>query len=173
MWALDAAATLAVVRAVRTVVRKPIGAKLSPNAQDIVAIAHSALEGGADWLVLTNTISGAAIDVTTRRPHLSRTTGGYSGPPLKPIALRCVLEVRAAFPSVPIIGSGGVRSADDVVEYLLAGASAVAIGTAHFERPRVGRAILRQLRRYCRRQRVERVSDLVGAMKPWRAREQS
>lgn len=167
IWALDADATGAVVQAVRAAVGKPIGAKLSPGAQDIVGIARAALEGGADWLVLTNTISGAAIDIETKRPFLNRTTGGFSGPPLKPVALRCVLEVRTAFPSAPIVGCGGVRSGADVVEYLLAGASAVAIGTAHFERPRVGRTVLRQLEQYCRRHRVDQVSELIGAMKPW------
>ncbi len=167
IWALDADATGSVVRAVRAAVDKPIGAKLSPNAQDIVAVAGAALSAGADWLVLTNTITGAAIDIETRRPLLTMTKGGYSGPPLKPIALRCVLEVRAAFPTVPIIGCGGVRSGSDVVEYLLAGASGVAIGTAHFERPRVGRTVLRQLRAYCNRHGVDRVEELIGAMKPW------
>ena len=167
IWALDPDATATVVRAVRSAVDKPIGAKLSPNAQDIVAIARAALQGGSDWLVLTNTIAGAAIDIETRRPRLAPISGGYSGPPLKPIALRCVLEVRSAFPSAPIIGCGGVRSGTDAVEYLLAGASAVAIGTAHFERPRVGRTILRQLRAYCRRNGVDRVSDLTGTMRSW------
>jgi dihydroorotate dehydrogenase (NAD+) catalytic subunit len=167
IWALDADATGAVIRAVRAVTDKPIGAKLSPNAQNIVAIAQSALENGADWLVMTNTILGAAIDIETRRPRLNRTTGGYSGPPLKPIALRCILEVRTAFPAAPIVGCGGVRNGADVVEYLLAGASAVAIGTAHFERPRVGQTVLRQLRSYCRRKGVDRVADLIGAMRPW------
>lgn len=167
IWALDARATATVVQAVRQAVDLPIGAKLSPNAQDIVAIAGAAIESGADWLVLTNTISGAAIDIQTKKPLLSRTTGGLSGPPLKPIALRCVLEVRAAFPTVPIVGCGGVRSGSDVIEYLLAGASAVAIGTAHFELPRIGRRILKQLGTYCRRNGVNRVVDLIGAMQPW------
>ena len=167
IWALDAEATGRVVRAVRSAVAKPIGAKLSPNAQDIVAVARAALAGGADWLVLTNTVSGAAIDVETRRPLLTRGSGGYSGPPLKPIALRCVLDVRAAFPEAPIVGCGGVRSGADVVEYLLAGANAVAIGTAHFERPRIGRKVLRELLSYCRRHHIDRVSDLTGAVQSW------
>jgi dihydroorotate dehydrogenase (NAD+) catalytic subunit len=167
IWALDADATNAVVRAVRAATDKPIGAKLSPNAQDVVAIARSALEGGADWLVMTNTITGAAIDIETRKPRLTRTLGGYSGPPLKPIALRCVLEVRAAFPSAPIVGCGGVRNGADVVEFLLAGASAVAIGTAHFERPRIGRTVLRELHAYCCRHGIDRIADLIGAMEPW------
>jgi dihydroorotate dehydrogenase (NAD+) catalytic subunit len=167
IWALDAGATGEVVDAVRAATNKPIGAKLSPNAANIVEIAGAALRGGADWLVLTNTISGAAIDVSTRRPRLTRISGGYSGPPLKPIALRCVVEVREAFPDAVIIGCGGVRHGDDVVEYLLAGASAVAIGTAHFARPRIGRSITRQLRSYCRRNGIERVAELTGAMRSW------
>jgi dihydroorotate dehydrogenase (NAD+) catalytic subunit len=167
IWALDARATATVVAAVGEAIDKPIGAKLSPNAQDIVAIAAAAIESGADWLVLTNTMSGSAIDVRTRRPLLTRTTGGLSGPPLKPVALRCVLEVHAAFPETPIVGCGGVRSGSDVVEYLLAGASAVAIGSAHFERPRIGRSVLKQLQSYCRRSRVSSVRDLTGAMEPW------
>jgi dihydroorotate dehydrogenase (NAD+) catalytic subunit len=167
IWALDAGATAAVLKAVRSAIDKPIGAKLSPNAQDIVGIAGAAVESGADWLVLTNTISAAAIDIETRKPLLTRTTGGLSGPALKPIALRCVLQVREAFPTIPIVGCGGVRSGSDVVEYLLAGASAVAIGTAHFERPRVGRTVMKQLRAYCSRTGVDRLQDLIGGMEPW------
>lgn len=167
IWALDAEATGAVVKEVREAIDKPIGAKLSPNAQDIVSVAGAAIDSGADWLVLTNTISAAAIDIETRKPMLTLTTGGLSGPPLKPIALRCVLQVREAFPMVPIVGCGGVRSGSDVVEYLLAGASAVAIGTAHFERPRIGRKVLKQLRAYCSRTGVDRLQELIGAMEPW------
>ncbi|MGZ8785976.1 MAG: dihydroorotate dehydrogenase [Acidimicrobiia bacterium] len=167
IWALDAEATGAVVKEVREAIDKPIGAKLSPNAQDIVSVAGAAIDSGADWLVLTNTISAAAIDIETRKPLLTLTTGGLSGPPLKPIALRCVLQVREAFPMVPIVGCGGVRSGSDVVEYLLAGASAVAIGTAHFERPRIGRKVMKQLRAYCSRTGVDRLQELIGAMEPW------
>ncbi|MGZ5383431.1 MAG: dihydroorotate dehydrogenase [Acidimicrobiia bacterium] len=167
IWALNAEATGAVVKEVREAIDKPIGAKLSPNAQDIVSVAGAAIDSGADWLVLTNTISAAAIDIETRKPLLTLTTGGLSGPPLKPIALRCVLQVREAFPMVPIVGCGGVRSGSDVVEYLLAGASAVAIGTAHFERPRIGRKVMKQLRAYCSRTGVDRLQELIGAMEPW------
>lgn len=167
IWALDAEATGAVVKGVREAIDKPIGAKLSPNAQDIVSVAGAAIDSGADWLVLTNTISAAAIDIETRKPLLTLTTGGLSGPALKPIALRCVLQVREAFPMVPIVGCGGVRSGSDVVEYLLAGASAVAIGTAHFERPRIGRKVMKQLRAYCSRTGVDRLQELIGAMEPW------
>lgn len=167
MWALDPDATREVVAAVRRVVHQPVGAKLSPNAQDIVGVARAAVAGGADWLVLTNTAWGAGIDIETRKPVLSGGIGGYSGAPLKPIALRCVLEVHQAMPEVPIVGCGGVRTGADVVEYMLAGASAVAIGTAHFDRPRVGRTIVRQIETYCRKHGIERIADLVGGLEPW------
>lgn len=167
IWALEASSTAEVVAAVRSSTRKPIGAKLSPDAFNIVEIAAAALAAGADWLVLTNTITGAAINVDTGRPVLTRTSGGYSGPPLKPIALRCVIEVHTAFPEAAIVGCGGVRHGNDVVEYLLAGASAVAIGTAHFERPRIGRSISRQVRSYCRKHGIVRLADLEGGMRPW------
>lgn len=164
MFALDAGATAEVVAAVREATTLPVGAKLSPNAPDVAAVARAAVAAGADFLVLTNTVWGAAIDPATRRPRLSGVVGGLSGPPLKPIALRCVLEVRAALPEAPIVGCGGVRSGEDVIEYLLAGASAVAIGTAHFAQPRVGRRIVRQLHRFGRRHSVAAIGDLIGAM---------
>lgn len=167
MWSLDPAPTRAVVKAVREATAKPVGAKLSPNAQDIVAVAAAALEAGSDWLVVGNTVWGARIDIETRRPVLSGGIGGYSGPPIKPIAVRCVLEIHTALPEAPIVGCGGVRRGADVVEFLLAGASAVAVGTAHFERPRIGRTIMRQLDAYCRKHDVGRVTDLVGGVEPW------
>ena len=103
MFALDPDATAEVVSDVRSAVEIPIGAKLSPNSEDISAVAGAAVEAGADWLVLTNTVWGAGIDIRARRPLLSGVVGGYSGPPLKPIALRCVLETRRALPAVPIV----------------------------------------------------------------------
>ena len=160
--ALDPVASARVVEAVRRSVSIPVSAKLSPNASDIVAVARSVREAGADWVVLTNTAWGAAIDIETRRPRLATTTGGYSGPPLKPIALRCVTEVAAALPGLPIVGCGGVTRGADVVEYLMAGASAVAIGTAHFAEPRAARRIDRELTRWCWTHGVRRVSDVVG-----------
>lgn len=160
--ALDPAAAARVVDAVRRSVGVPVSAKLSPNASDIVAVAREVREAGADWVVLTNTAWGAAIDIETRRPRLSTMTGGYSGPPLKPIALRCVVEVAASLPELPIVGCGGVTKGADVVEFLLAGASAVAVGTAHFAEPRAAGRIDREMARWCRKHRVTRVSDLVG-----------
>lgn len=167
MWALDPMLTGRVIEAVRRATDLPIGAKLSPNAERVSQVAAAAFDAGADWVVLTNTALGARIEIDTRRPTLSGTIGGYSGVGLKPLALRCVLEVREALGPVPIIGCGGVRSGRDVVEYLLAGASAVAVGTAHFERPRVAGTITRELRRWMGRNRVGRVADLVGAVQPW------
>ena len=165
--ALDPDASARVVETVRRTVTLPVSAKLSPNAPDIVAVARAVREAGADWVVLTNTAWGAAIDIETRRPRVHTTTGGYSGPPLKPIALRCVIEVATNLPGLPIVGCGGVTKGADVVEFLLAGASAVAIGTAHFAEPRAARRIDRELARWCRRHAVARVFDLVGRMANW------
>jgi dihydroorotate dehydrogenase (NAD+) catalytic subunit len=167
MFALDPVASTEVVSAVREAVGAPIGAKLSPNTEDIVAIAEATVDAGADFLVLTNTVWGASIDPETRRPGLSGLIGGLSGPPLKPIALRCVLEVHRSMPEIPIVGCGGVRTGGDVIEYLLAGAAAVAVGTAHFATPRIGRRITKELHRFGRRHGVAGVTELVGAMEPW------
>ncbi|MFQ5555023.1 MAG: dihydroorotate dehydrogenase, partial [Acidimicrobiia bacterium] len=127
MFALDGRASAAVVREVRASTRLPIGAKLSPNSMDVADVARAVSESGADWVVLGNTVLGLAIDLEARRPVLSGGVGGYSGRPLKPIAMRCVWEVRAALPDLPIVGCGGVSSGTDVVEYLMAGASAVGL----------------------------------------------
>ncbi len=161
--ALDPAASARVVEAVRRSTNVPVSAKLSPNAPDIVAVAGAVRDAGADWVVLTNTVWGAAIDIENRRPRLSTTIGGYSGPPLKPIALRCVLEVVAALPDLPVVGCGGITRGTDVVEYLMPGASAVAIGTAHFAEPRAAKRIDREVVRWWRAHGVRKVSDLKGA----------
>lgn len=167
MFALDAGLAAKVVGSVVDAVDVPVGAKLSPNSEDIVRIAGAVAEAGAAWVVLGNTVWGAGFDIETRRPKLSGVVGGYSGAPLKPISLRCVWEVAQAFPELPIVGCGGVRRGDDVVEYLLAGASAVAIGTAHFDRPRIADRITRELERYARRHDVATITELVGAAEPW------
>lgn len=167
MFALDPAAAAGAVAAVRAATLLPVGAKLSPNSADVAAVAAAVAEAGADFVVLGNTVWGAAIDPETRRPGLSGVIGGYSGPPIKPIALRCVLEVRRALPGLPIVGCGGVRRGADVVEFLLAGAQAVALGTVHFAETRAARRITRELHRYGRRHGVDRVADLIGAWRPW------
>ncbi len=167
MYALDADAAAAVIKEVRGAVTVPIGAKLSPNAVDIVSIAGAVVDAGADWVVLTNTVWGAGFDVETRRPKLSGVIGGYSGAPVKPLALRCVWEVSQAMPEVPIVGCGGVRTGEDVIEFLLAGASAVAVGTAHFAEPRVGLRLIKEIKEYCTSHRVSAIGELTGAAEPW------
>ena len=167
IFALEPGVAAEVVAAVRAATRLPLGAKLSPNAADIAGVAAAVAAAGADFAIVGNTVWGAAIDPETRRPGLSGVVGGYSGAPIKPIAVRAVLEVRRALPDLPLVGCGGARSAADVIEFLLAGAQAVALGTVHFAAPRVGRRIGRDLQRYGRRHGVARVADLVGGWEPW------
>lgn len=167
MFALDQRGASEVVAAVRSAVSIAVGAKLSPNAENIVEIAAAVTSAGADWVVLGNTVWGFGIDIETRRPSLTGGVGGYSGPPIKPIALRCVYEVHRALPDVSIIGCGGISTAADVIEFLLAGASAVQIGTAHFAQPRVASAIVKDLLAYLRRHDIEQISDLMGRVQPW------
>lgn len=167
IWSFDAVLSGEVVTAVRSVTDKPIGAKLSPNTEQVGAVAEAVLDAGADWLVLTNTALGAGIDIETRRPTLSIGVGGYSGVGIKPLALRCVMEVTRRLGPVPIVGTGGIRTASDVIEYLLAGASAVGLGTVHFERPNAARRIERDLVRWMRRHDVADLSSLVGSVEPW------
>ena len=164
MFALVPRLAAEVVSSVRESVDVPIGAKLSPNSEDIVSVAAACAEAGADWVVLTNTAWGAGIDVHTRRPTLSGVIGGYSGIPIKPLALRCVIEVHRALPDLPILGCGGIASGEDVVEYFLAGASATAMGTIHFAEPRAAKRITKELTSLLRKLGVTRLADLTGAM---------
>ncbi len=164
--ATDAARSAEVVKEVRAATELPVGAKLSPNASDIVAVAGAVFEAGADFLTLTNTVRGAAIDITTRRPLLSGFIGGYSGSPIKPIALACVLEVHQHFPEIPIVGCGGVQSGMDVIEYLVAGASAVAMGTVHFAEPKAGKRVLKESMRLIDKLDTT-LADLIGSVEPW------
>jgi dihydroorotate dehydrogenase (NAD+) catalytic subunit len=156
------AATTAVVDALGGAL--PVVAKLSPNVTDLVAIARTALDAGAAGLTLVNTVMALAIDVETRRPRLGAGGGGLSGPPIKPIAVRAVRDVTTAIPGTPIIGTGGVTSGRDAVEMLLAGASAVGVGTATFADPRATLRIAAELRDWCAQHGVRRVHDLVGGM---------
>lgn len=166
MFSLDAARAAEVIAAVASAADVPVGAKLSPNADDVVGVARACLEAGATFLTLTNTLLGFGIDLETRRPLLSGGVGGYSGPGLKPVSLRCVYEVARALPGAPIVGCGGVTTGADVVEYLLAGASAVAVGTTLLADPRAGSGILRELDRELDR-RGATVTGLVGGVQPW------
>ena len=137
----------------------PRWAKLSPNVPDIVEIAAGALEGGADGLTLVNTLLGLALDTRTGRPVLGAGGGGLSGLPVHPVAVRAVWECRGAFPSVPIVGVGGISGGLDAVEFLMAGADAVQVGTATFRDPRAPWKVLRQLARWCSERAVS-VDDL-------------
>jgi len=135
VFALDPSASAELIRAVARVADVPILAKLSADASDVVAVASAVVDAGADGLTLINTILGMAIDPVTGRAELANTYGGLSGPAIRPVAVRVVHQVHRALPDVPIVGCGGVRSVEDVVQFLRAGASAVAVGTGGFVDP--------------------------------------
>ncbi len=142
---------------------RPRWAKLSPNVTDLVSIARAASEAGAEAVTLINTVMGMVIDIERRRPLLGAGGGGLSGPAIHPVAVRAVFDVHRAMPDLPIVGVGGVTSAADAVELLLAGASAVQIGTASFAEPRAVEHVRDELRAWCGRHDVRHVTDLVGA----------
>jgi len=142
----------------------PVLAKLSGGVADLVSIARGAVSAGATGLTLINTVRGFAVDATERRPVLGSSGGGLSGPAIKPIALRAVHDVHTAMPEVPILGTGGITSGVDAVEMLLAGASAVGVGTATFAEPRAMLRILAELARWCGRHGVGSVRELTGAL---------
>jgi dihydroorotate dehydrogenase (NAD+) catalytic subunit len=142
---------------------RPRWAKLSPNVTDITEIAAAALGAGAEALTLVNTVMGMAIDPETRRSRLGSPGGGLSGPAIHPVAVRAVYECRAAFPDAGLVGVGGVAGGGDAVELLLAGADAVQVGTATFADPRACGRVLAELGSWCRRHRVRRVVELIGA----------
>lgn len=164
-FATDPAVTRRVVAGVRQVCHWPILAKLTPNVTHIVPIAAAALEGGADALSLVNTFVGIAIDWRRRRPVLANATGGLSGPAIKPLALRLVWQTYRAL-RAPIIGIGGIQTVDDAMEYLVAGAAAVQVGTANFYQPRGAEAIVAQLPQALAELGVDQVAAAVGAAVP-------
>ncbi len=141
---------------------RPRWAKLSPNAADLPEIAIAAAEAGAEAVVLTNTLLGMVIDVEARRPALGAGRGGVSGAAMHPVAVRAVFDVHEAAPELPIVGVGGTSSGADVVEFLLAGASAVEVGTATFADPRAPLRILREFESWCNRHSVSSVAELIG-----------
>src|SRR5439155_21131248 len=155
--------TADVVRAVRAVTRLPVFPKLTPNVTDISSIARAAEDAGADAVSLVNTFLAMAIDVETRRPRLSNIVGGLSGPAIRPIAVRMVYECRQVV-RIPIIGMGGIATASDVLEFLIAGASAVQVGTASFSDPMIWPKLLSGLGDYLERHSVSRISDLCGTI---------
>ncbi|MCX7599478.1 MAG: dihydroorotate dehydrogenase [Armatimonadetes bacterium] len=151
------------VRAVRGATRLPLIVKLSPNVSDIVPLAAAAMEAGADALSLINTLLGMAIDARQRRPRLANVTGGLSGPAIKPVALRMVWQVWQAL-RPPIIGMGGIMTGEDAAEFMLAGAAAVAVGTANFVDPTSASRVAAELEDFCRGQRINHVSELTGGL---------
>lgn len=161
MFAHSAGAAADVIAATAPVGR-PRWAKLSPNVTDLVEIAAAAAGAGADALTLINTVMGLAIDPETRSPRLGAGGGGLSGAAIHPVAVRAVYEVHAALPAVPIVGVGGVRTGVDAVELLLAGASAVQVGTATFADPKAPARVLREVQKWCKARGVRAVRELVG-----------
>jgi dihydroorotate dehydrogenase (NAD+) catalytic subunit len=161
--AQDEEATYQVVRSVRKVSGLTLITKLSPNVTDIVSIARSACRADTDAISLVNTFIGMAVDIQTRRPKLASLTGGLSGPCIKPIALRMVHEV-AANVDLPVIGMGGILTYEDALEFIMAGATAVAIGTGNFVNPQTPLEVVRGIKVYMKRNRIRNIMNLVGSL---------
>jgi dihydroorotate dehydrogenase (NAD+) catalytic subunit len=161
MFAHSASATQEALDATKAC-RLPRWAKLSPNVTDLVKIANAARKGGAEAVTLVNTVMGMAIDTETSAYRLGAGGGGLSGPAVHPVAVRAVHDVHRAFPDLPIVGVGGVRTGEDAAELLLAGASAVQVGTATFADPRACQIVLRGLRGWTRRHGVRRLEEIIG-----------
>ncbi len=151
-----------VTRAVKSVTHKPVIVKLSPNVTDIAAIARACESAGADGISLINTLLGMRIDLRTQRPVIANKMGGFSGPAIFPVALRMVYQVYEAV-SIPIVGMGGVSRTEDVIEMMLAGATAVQVGAANLVNPYVCRDIVAQLPAVMEKYRIDRLADIVGA----------
>lgn len=163
VFGTDPKAAAAVVREAKAHTQKPVILKLSPNVTDIVTMAKAVEAAGADVISLINTLLGMEINIHSRKPTLGNITGGLSGPCIKPVALRMVYQVANAV-QVPIIGMGGISTWEDAAEFLLAGASAVAVGTANFTDPAVTMKICDGLNEYLARQHIESVQEIVGAV---------
>ena len=154
-----------VTSSVRKATTLPVWVKLTPNTADVVGIARAVVEAGADALVLINTLKGMTIDIKTRQPVLGNITGGLSGPALKPVALRIIYEVSACLPYIPIIGSGGILTAEDAIEFFIAGATAVQIGTANLIDPSAPARIITGIRDYLAAEQINDIHDLIGSLK--------
>ncbi len=160
----DASTVHKITSEVRKYAKKPLIVKLSPNVTDICEMAKAAEAGGADALSLINTILGMKIDIHTRRPVLANNVGGLSGPAVMPVAVRMVWQVASAV-KLPVIGMGGIMSAEDAIEFLLAGASAVAVGTGMFKNPMLPVAVKNGIGEYMDQNNIKKVSELVGAVR--------
>ena len=163
-FGVDAGSAAEVTRAVKNATTLPVMVKLSPNVTDVVSIAKAVEQAGADAISLINTLLGMAIDSRTWRPVIGNIVAGLSGPAVKPVALRMVWQVSGAV-SVPVIGMGGIMTAEDAVEFLLAGASAISVGTASLVNPRAVADIAKGLEAYLQARKLNHVNDLVGQLK--------
>ena len=160
----DPEAAAEVTRAVKAVTTKPVIVKLSPNVTDIVSIAKACEDAGADGISLINTMLGMRIDLNRRRPVIANKMGGFSGPAIFPVAVRMVYQVSNAV-SIPVVGMGGVSSAEDVVEMMMAGATAVEVGAANLVNPYACRDIIRDLPRVMEKYRINTLSEIIGGVK--------
>ncbi|MGH9358681.1 MAG: dihydroorotate dehydrogenase, partial [Terriglobia bacterium] len=163
MYGSDPKLTGEVVSASKRAARRPLFVKLSPNVTDIAEFARASEAAGADGLTLVNTFVGMAIDVETRMPRISNVTAGLSGPAIKPVAVRMVYQAASAV-KIPVMGIGGIATAKDALEFIIAGASAVQVGTANFYAPDTAVRVAEGIRAYCLRQRLN-LSDLVGSLR--------
>lgn len=162
-FGVDPDAARTVTRKVRENTSLPVMVKLSPNVTDITEIARSAADGGADALSLINTLTGMAVDIDTRRPKIANVTGGLSGPAIKPVALRMVWQVCRSV-SLPVVGIGGITTAADAIEFLIAGASAVQVGTANFINPNAAVEMVDGIRAYMDAHRLSDLTRLIGSL---------
>lgn len=163
LFAQDAKATSKLVKAVRKTTKLPLITKLSPNVTDIVCIARAAEEAGSDALSLVNTFSGLSIDINTKLPKLGNITGGLSGPAIKPLALRMVWEVARGV-NIPLIGMGGIINSEDALEFIIAGATLVAVGTANFINPRASIEIINGIKEYLAKNKIKDIKNLIGSL---------
>jgi len=163
-FAMQPKSTAAVTEQIRKATDLPLWVKLTPNTGDVGSVARAAEESGADGLVVANTILAMSIDVETFKPSLGNIMGGYSGPAIKPIIVRMVYQCAKSV-HIPIIGCGGIATAEDAVEYMLAGATAVQVGTATFVNPNAMIEVVRDLIAFCQRKGIKRVGDLTGKIR--------
>lgn len=154
-----------VTRAVKDETPLPVIVKLTPNVTDIAAIAEAVEKAGADALSLINTLTGMSVDLKTRRPHLKNVTGGLSGPAIKPVALRMVWQVVQRV-SIPVIGIGGIMTAEDALEFLIVGAKAVQIGTANFVNPLVTMEVVERIKYYLTANKIKDINEIIGTFQP-------
>ncbi len=155
---------LDIVKTVRSETAMPVIAKLSPELGDVVEIAGEVIKSGADGLSLINTLKGLAINIYTRKPRIANITGGLSGPAIRPVALRYVYEIKKNY-DIPVIASGGIMTAQDALEFIIAGADLVALGTANFVNPGATMTLIRDLEEFCKKQGVSAISELRGSLK--------